>query len=246
MELFKRVHILLGFLLITLLQFTSTATAQDDDFFLTVEQMPELHGSIDSLSKEAGYTRDAYEAGVEGRVYVQFIVTKDGTVSDARVLRGLHKGLDKEALETIKQARFTPGRQRGQNVRVQMSLPITFKLSDVEMPEPPEESTKGDKGNVFMAVEEMPQLKGGLAQLQQKINYPDMAKKAGIEGRVVVKFIVEKDGSVSNAKVLRGIGGGCDEEALRIVKQAKFKPGRHGGKPVRVQYSLPIPFQLRD
>ena len=66
----------------------------------------------------------------------------------------------------------------------------------------------------------------------------------GIEGRVTVQFIVNEKGEPTNPRVIRGIGGGCDEEALRLVKQARFKPGMQRGVPVRVQYSLPIVFRL--
>jgi protein TonB len=92
----------------------------------------------------------------------------------------------------------------------------------------------------------MPKLKGGLASLQKKINYPDMARKAGIEGRVIIQFIVNEQGKVENPRVIRGIGGGADKEALRVVKQAEFEPGRQRGNPVRVQYSLPITFKLQN
>lgn len=114
----------------------------------------------------------------------------------------------------------------------------------LEMPPPPKQEE--DKEDFFMAVENMPKLKGGLAKLQQCVNYPEMARKAGIEGTVSIQFIVNKKGEVENPRVLRGIGGGADEEALRCVKQAEFVPGRQRGKPVRVQYSLPVRFQLQN
>ncbi|TYP94750.1 TonB family C-terminal domain-containing protein [Fodinibius salinus] len=98
----------------------------------------------------------------------------------------------------------------------------------------------------FVEVEQMPEIKGGLAGLQKKINYPEMAQKAGIEGRVIVQFIVNKQGEVENPQVIRGIGGGADKEAIRVVKQAQFEPGMQKGQPVRVQYSLPITYKLPD
>lgn len=121
--------------------------------------------------------------------------------------------------------------------------------ADINMDEPlpePEEPAEEDEEDFFVAVENMPELKGGLGDLQQKINYPDMARKAGIEGRVIIQFIVNEQGQVEDPKVIRGIGGGCDEEALRVVKEAEFEPGRQRGNPVRVQYSLPITFQLQN
>ncbi|MDZ7658356.1 energy transducer TonB [Fodinibius sp.] len=121
--------------------------------------------------------------------------------------------------------------------------------AEINMDEPlpePEEPQQEEEEDFFVAVENMPELKGGLGALQQKINYPDMARKAGIEGRVIIQFIVNEKGEVENPRVIRGIGGGCDKEALRVVKQAEFEPGRQRGNPVRVQYSLPITFKLQN
>lgn len=104
-----------------------------------------------------------------------------------------------------------------------------------------------DKGdNYFVVVEEMPKLIGGLKGIQSKVVYPEMAKRAGIEGRVTLQFIVNENGDVENPKVIRGIGGGADEAALEVVSQAKFEPGLQRGKPVRVQFSLPVVFRLTD
>lgn len=128
-----------------------------------------------------------------------------------------------------------------------INLNAELDMNDkLDVPPPPKENKKKDKEEkVFQVVEQQPQLIGGLKALQQKINYPDMARKAGIEGRVYVQFVVNKHGRVENAHVIRGIGGGCDKEALRVVKQAKFKPGLQRGRPVKVQYSLPIVFKLQ-
>ena len=103
----------------------------------------------------------------------------------------------------------------------------------------------GDDEEVFMIVERMPELIGGLASIQSKIKYPEVAKKAGIEGRVFIQFIVDKNGHVIDPVVVRGIGGGCDEEAVRAVSQAKFKPGTQRNEVVKVKMSLPITFKLK-
>lgn len=114
---------------------------------------------------------------------------------------------------------------------------------DLPPPPPPSDDEEED---FFVVVETMPQLEGGLADLQRKVKYPEMARRAGIEGRVTVQFIVNEQGRVENPRVIRGIGGGCDEAALAAVKQAKFSPGMQRGRPVRVQYSLPIVFRLQN
>lgn len=101
--------------------------------------------------------------------------------------------------------------------------------------------------SVFKVVEHMPSYPGGNEALYEflskNINYPVEALKKGISGRVFVTFIVRKDGKVTDVEVLRGIGGGCDEEAVRVVKlMPKWEPGIEKGKPVDVQFNLPIKF----
>ena len=103
---------------------------------------------------------------------------------------------------------------------------------------------------IFQIVEEMPAYPGGEQKLMEFISkgikYPQIARETGIQGRVFVGFVIEPDGSVSNVKVLRGIGGGCDEEAMRVVKSMpKWKPGKQRGKAVRVSYMLPVNFKLQ-
>jgi protein TonB len=98
----------------------------------------------------------------------------------------------------------------------------------------------------FIVTEQMPTLIGGMAELHAKVKYPLEAKEAGVEGRVTIQFIVDKLGKVRKAEVIRGIGAGADEEALRVVKTAKFEPGEQGGEPVCVQYALSINFRLEN
>ena len=95
-------------------------------------------------------------------------------------------------------------------------------------------------------VEDMPEMIGGLNSLYQSIKYPNIAKQAGIEGRVFIQFVVDVDGSVIDPVIIRGIGGGCDEEAIRALKQARFKPGKQHGIPVPVRMSIPISFELAN
>ena len=112
-----------------------------------------------------------------------------------------------------------------------------------------EDNNESIEGDVFLSVEENPEFPGGPAKLleyiQKNLEYPKSARKNDIQGRVFVEFVIEEDGSVSNVRVLRGIGYGCDEEAVRLVYSLpKFKPGKQRGKPIRVAYTLPIVFKL--
>ena len=112
------------------------------------------------------------------------------------------------------------------------------------LPEDPEEVGEEDD-EIFVVVEQMPELIGGIASIQKEIRYPEIARQARVSGRVIIQFIVDQEGNVVDPVVLRGIGGGCNEEALRVLKLAKFIPGKQRGKPVRVRYALPITFKLR-
>jgi protein TonB len=126
-----------------------------------------------------------------------------------------------------------------------VELDLEFDLGDaLTLPPPP--PPKEDEEEFFIVVENMPQLIGGLGKLQSQVTYPEMARRAGIEGRVTIQFIVNERGQVENPRVIRGIGGGCDEEALKAVSQARFTPGLQRGRPVKVQYSLPIVFRLQN
>lgn len=105
------------------------------------------------------------------------------------------------------------------------------------------------EAEIFTVVEESPSFPGGdvarIKFLQQNIVYPQMARESGIQGTVYVTFVVERNGNVTDVRVLRGIGGGCDEEAVRVIKaMPKWNPGKQRGKPVRVQFNMPIKFTL--
>lgn len=102
---------------------------------------------------------------------------------------------------------------------------------------------------IFVFVEEFPSYPGGdealYAYLGKSIQYPELARENNITGTVVIKFVVEKDGSITKASILREIGGGCGKEALRVVNaMPKWKPGKQSGKPVRTEFTLPVQFEL--
>ncbi len=138
------------------------------------------------------------------------------------------------------------------NVDVQDDIEIDADANmDTQVEEyiPPEEDEDVQQQEIFMVVEQMPSFPGGMGALMTylatHIKYPALAKESGIQGRVFINFVVEPDGSIDHVKVLRGIGGGCDEEAVRVVKSMpKWIPGKQRGKPVRVSFNLPVKFTL--
>jgi len=113
-------------------------------------------------------------------------------------------------------------------------------------PPPPKEEKKivEEEPQYFVAVEEMPEPIGGIGGIQSKIVYPEIAKRAGVEGKVYVLAFVDEEGNVSKAIISKGIGAGCDEAARDAVLKTKFKPGKQRGKPVKVQVHIPVVFKL--
>lgn len=106
----------------------------------------------------------------------------------------------------------------------------------------------GDE-DVFMVVEDMPQFPGGSVTkwINKNVKYPPLAQENGIQGKVFIKFVIEKDGSVTDVQVARGVDASLDKEAVRVIKaMPKWKPGKQRGKAVRVSYTLPINFQLSN
>ena len=256
----------------------------NDSVFQIVDEMPEFPGGADALMQFVAsgikYPEDAVEEGKEGRVFVSFVVEKDGLVSNVKVLRGVCYSIDEEATRVVRgMPRWKPGMKDGKPARVSYQIPIMFKLDETKDEDkttvktvvvgdeekgascrtstatfsgnPPFDKMKPETDGVFQIVDEMPRFPDGETKLMeyiaQNISYPQEARDKGIDGRVFIGFVVEKDGSVSNVKVLRGIGGGCDEEAVRVVSSLpKWKPGIMDGEPVRVSYQIPINFKLTE
>jgi len=117
--------------------------------------------------------------------------------------------------------------------------------------EPIKDNMKPDKNGVYQIAEEMPQFPGGekalMEYIAKNLTYPQEARDKGVEGRVFIGMVIEKDGSVSNVKVLRGISQECDAEAVRVISSLpKWKPGKMKGEPVQVSYQIPINFKLAE
>lgn len=127
---------------------------------------------------------------------------------------------------------------------------VDYSLLDVAPSVEEKVVNEDKKEEPFTYVEEMPSFPGGtedlLAFIADHIQYPEIAKRAGVEGKVLVQFVVEKSGEIDDIKVIKGIGAGCDEEAVRVCKMMpKWKPGRQNGKPVRVRMVIPFHFKLQ-
>ncbi len=188
----------------------------------------------DKLAAELKMPEEAWNKGVGGKVFVEVIVEKDGTTSNAKIIKGIGLGCDEEALRafTAINMLWEPARQNGVPVRMKFVFPITFMpnpavSNQTEQPEVNTQRRSLVEGDVYTIVERSARPVGGMEALYAEINsllkMPADAKKRGISGKVFVEFIVEPDGTTSHHKVLKGVGGGCDEEALRILKIVNTK-----------------------
>lgn len=130
----------------------------------------------------------------------------------------------------------------------EFEVPKTFApVGDVivEEAKPVEKKPVPVDETYYVAVDIMPEPFGGMEKLQQNVNYPDEARKEGIVGKVLVKAFINENGEVTRAEIVKGLGYGCDEEALWVVKSTRFRPGKKNGKPIKVQLTIPISFKSR-
>ena len=116
---------------------------------------------------------------------------------------------------------------------------------EIEMPDFLSGLAFGSKNNYLIAADIMPEVVGGMYAIQEKIIYPELAKRAGIQGKVFVLAFIDEKGDVTGTKIIKGIGGGCDQAAMNAINQIKFVPGQQDGKPVKVQVTIPIVFKLQ-
>lgn len=245
---------------------------EDKKVWEYVEDAPTFPGGdvelIKWLSNNIQYPKSAKIKGVQGRVIVKFVVKKDGTIDDAKVVRSVDPLLDKEALRVVKaMPQWTPGKHSGKTVAAYRTLPISFTLqeqsamadnktaaqtdaeSQITKPKKDSEIVK-EKPLELEVVDVMPSFPGGDAELfkwlSKNIKYPAIAEENGVQGRVMVKFAVDKDGSIYDPKVLRSVDPSLDKEALRVVKaMPRWIPAKKNGHPVSVYFTLPVTFQLQ-
>ncbi len=239
-----------------------------DEVFEIVENRATFKGGDTAwqkyLQRTITYPQEALKEGVGGRVYVSFVVSSSGKVIDAKLVRGVGHGIDEAALAAVKSSPdWNPGEQRGRDVNSRMIVSFAFEpVSDsvgkvsVNTKQKPEvqeieivETVTPHEDDIFSVVEEEATFKGGTEawadHLKNNLVYPEQAKREGIEGRVFVTFVVNDDGQISDPKIVRGIGAGCDEAALEVIKNSpNWIPGKQKGVAVNSRMAIAISFRL--
>lgn len=201
------------------------------------------------INKDLNYPEEEKRNNIAGKVFVQFIVQKDGTLREVKALKGISPACNAEAVRVIKDGPiWNAGQQRGRAVDVKMILPITFGATiDNKIPKRPEHKLNNE---VFTIVEDQPYPSTGdivsyYEFLYAQLTYPKQAADKEIKGKVFVQFIVQKDGTLREVKAVKGLGYGCDEEAIRLLQEGpKWVSGKQRGQSVDVRMILPIYFGM--
>lgn len=225
---------------------------EQGEMFIEGLIMPEFSGgSVNKyIADNLRYPAAAKEKGIEGKVYVQFIVDTTGKVIYPKIIRGVSPELDAEALRLIREMpEWKPATNFGKPVTMSYTLPIYFPLKSDDSAGNAQagKDTLIVQGETFYVVEDMPKFPGGNIQqyVADNLRYPAAAKEKGIEGKVYVRFVIDTTGKTIAPEIVRGVSPELDAEALRLVREMPaWQPGMQGGKPVRVSFTLPINFRL--
>jgi TonB family protein len=219
------------------------------------------------------YPEQARKNNTEGIVVVQFVINKKGEIISPKIIRGLGDGLDEEVIRVVREMpEWIPGKQNGKKVSVSYNLPVKFKIEGNAPVEKEDteakihvighKASKTEDKEIFSEVDQMPFFPGCadiddleerktcatqklLMYIYKNITYPELARKTGTQGTLVVRFVVDKTGKVTKPKMVKSLGQGCDVEVLRIIEtMPNWEPGIHQGKPVNVYFNLPVKFKL--
>ncbi|WP_375438158.1 energy transducer TonB [uncultured Hymenobacter sp.] len=219
------------------------------------------------LADNQQYPTAALQRGAAGTVEVTFVVEKTGVISNVTASKPVDPQLDAEAVRLIKGGpKWTPAQHKGQKVRQRVSVPIAFQIplgaggpapatepdapvgtTSTGIPKPAGTPTKS--GATIITPDQPARPVGGtevfFEWIQKNQQYPALARQRKIEGRVMVEFVIQKDGSLTDAKVVKPLGSGLDQEALRLIKTApKWTPASYQGQPLKQKMVLPVLFQL--
>ena len=204
---------------------------------------------ISFLNENIKYPPTAAQDRIEGKVIVQFLVEKTGGIGEVKVLRSIREDLDEEAVRVIKMMPdFHPGKQDGEAVDMWFTVPVSFKLFDEMASLTPTEAENDTTAGVPDDFQP-PMFPGGeqalMLFIKANLRYPPQAAKRKAEGKVVMTFVVDKTGKVTEIKVAKSVDIYLDAEAIRVCKLLPdFYPARQNGELVSVWFTLPITFKL--
>ena len=237
------------------------ATIDDEDKvyeFENVDKIPEFSNGGETiyewLDKNLIYPKECKDKKIEGSVYVNYIVERDGKLSNIHSTQAAHPALEKEAIRVIGlMPKWKPAVHEGKTVRCKYRTPIMFlikgKKRTISQPNKAEKVTTTDEEKIYGKVDKNAEYPGGTEALMKfmmtNLKYPETCRKEGIQGRVVIKFVVNTDGSIVDMEEVRSPHADLTAEAMRIIKMMpKWTPATVGGKTIRSRFNLPVMFRL--
>jgi TonB family protein len=247
------------FILLVLGQLASLSFSQESR---DARPLGDVRWMDDFLCGEVFYPLEELQNRVEGAVVLEFVVEKDGKVSGTRVVRSVTPALDAEALRVFRYILWEPAYKLGSPVESANTFTFDFNIKKYTrtckkrgydtpaVPANPVDTSLTVYGK--RSVDKLPyptfenQAMTLPRYIQDNIRYPDAAYKQSISGKVILSFIVEAHGRISNLKVEQPLGGGCSQEAIRLVSQLKWQPGLKAGTAVRTAMEMEIVFKLPD
>lgn len=258
----KKLIFVLSFLWVA----TLTSNAQEQDkVFVDYEENAKFPGGEQEcfkfLAANVKYPAECIEKGIQGRVIVSFTIETDGTIDEIKTMRSPDPLLTKEAERVVAlMPKWKPFMQNGKPVRSRFTLPVMFRLN-ADKPQNPDslnakapaadevQAAPSDDDRVYEVVETNAEFPGGQNEcykfLASQIKYPVKCMEEGIQGRVIVSFVVNRDGSIVEVKATKSPHPALSKEAERVISlMPKWKPAMQGGKTVRSRFSLPVMFRL--
>lgn len=194
-----------------------------------VDSMLRLYGKLHGVK----YADSKWNKNMPTMEY-KVMIDESGTVEKIFMGKNNDEKINHLFLSVVQDWKFKPAAKDGKIVKSQYPMILWF------------ESDKPINEDDYLPIaENMPGPVGGMYSIQEKITYPEIAKRAGLQGKVIIQAFIDEDGNVTHTKVVKGLGGGIDEMASDAVRKTKFNPGIQNGKPVKVQVTIPIVFKLQ-
>ncbi|HJW31129.1 MAG TPA: energy transducer TonB, partial [Saprospiraceae bacterium] len=230
-------------------------------------KMPECTRSRlnDFIAANLQMPLEAKKESAGGVVAMEFVIEKNGLIGEVHPMHDPGYGLADEATRVInllntKKIKWTPAEDDGKKIAFRYIIPVTFNVAAPPRPKAQVKTADAPADGIYDIVEVMPKYQGCenagadsvdctfrkmIGHIKSNLKYPEEALKMKVQGQVIVEFIIDKEGNVTQPSIKQGLGAGCDEEAIRVVSaMPKWTPGMQGGQPVPVRMKVPFFFQL--
>lgn len=247
--------------------FLNALLAQNDglvphSYSFNVDNFPDVYGGRSEWKRfmrdHLVYPADELTKKTGGSVKIYFVVTDKGKSTKAKITESVNPAIDKEALRLFNMLEWIPSTQADKAINAEYSVEINFNPSKYKKWVKERGFEKGAYTDmpmdtsyaVYESADKNPSFKDPDKNFAEfvytNLEYPEMARRQGLEGNISMNFIIEPDGKVSNIRIQKGVGGGCNEEALRVIGLTTWKPAQKGGIYIRYRMYYTMAFSLKS